>query len=95
MNCISNVINHSLNISCKVEFLIISYGILNLFYLFIFRFERVSNIIKQFKLSCSKLASQFESMEIRNSKFAAFIEVFTANTYVMVIMSDTTICKFF
>jgi len=57
----------------------------------IHRFEKVSNIIKQFKLSCSKLASQFQSMEVRNSSFAAFIEMFTQNTYVMVIMSDTTI----
>lgn len=55
----------------------------------IHRFEKVSNIIKQFKLSCSKLASQFHSMEVRNSSFAAFIEMFTQNTYVMVIMSDT------
>ncbi|XP_047740302.1 ras-related GTP-binding protein A, partial [Hyalella azteca] len=55
------------------------------------RFERVSNIIKQFKLSCSKLAAQFKSMEIKNSNFVAYIEVFTANTYVMVVMSDTSI----
>ncbi|XP_023715393.1 ras-related GTP-binding protein A isoform X1 [Cryptotermes secundus] len=52
------------------------------------RFEKVSNIIKQFKLSCSKLAAQFQSMEVRNSNFAAFIDMFTSNTYVMVIMSD-------
>lgn len=55
------------------------------------RFERVSNIIKQFKLSCSKLAAQFQSIELRNSKFAAHIDVFTPNTYVMVIMSDSSI----
>ena len=42
----------------------------------------------------SKLAAQFQSMEVRNSNFAAFIEVFTANTYVMVIMSDTTISEY-
>lgn len=52
------------------------------------RFEKVSNIIKQFKLSCSKLAAQFQSMEVRNSQFAAFIDIFTPNTYVMVITSD-------
>jgi len=52
------------------------------------RFEKVSNIIKQFKLSCSKLAAQFQSMEVRNSLFAAFIDIFTPNTYVMVITSD-------
>ncbi|KAF4521489.1 hypothetical protein B566_EDAN001787 [Ephemera danica] len=84
----------------------------------IHRFEKVSNIIKQFKLSCRqvpiifivtlklyltlfdqietpkyefKLAAQFQSMEVVNSNFAAFIDVFTPNTYVMVILSDPTI----
>lgn len=55
------------------------------------RFEKVSNIIKQFKLSCSKLAAQFQSMEVRNSRFAAYIDLFTSNTYVMVCMSDPQI----
>jgi Ras-related GTP-binding protein A/B len=107
------------------------------------RFEKISNIIKQFKLSCrssladyfyagcvmvmgdlkriwgwwlththaplppkkthtdadvtfdprSKSAAHFQSMEVRNDKFAAFIDYFTTNTYVMVIMSDPTIRK--
>lgn len=55
------------------------------------RFEKISNIIKQFKLSCSKLHAQFQSMEVRNSSFAAYIDAFTSNTYVMVVMSDTDI----
>jgi Ras-related GTP-binding protein A/B len=55
------------------------------------RFEKISNIIKQFKLSCSKLQAQFQSMEVRNSNFAAYIDEFTTNTYVMVIISDPTI----
>jgi len=50
------------------------------------RFERISNIIKQFKLSCSKTQSNFQGMEVRNSHFSAFIDVFTGNTYMMVIM---------
>eukprot|EP00041_Stephanoeca_diplocostata_P009353 m.144162 g.144162 ORF g.144162 m.144162 type:complete len:202 (-) comp17704_c0_seq23:297-902(-) len=54
------------------------------------RFEKISNIIKQFKLSCSKSTAQFQNMEVRNENFAAFIDYFTTNTYVMVIMSDTT-----
>ncbi|KAG9340180.1 hypothetical protein JZ751_021905 [Albula glossodonta] len=58
------------------------------------RFEKISNIIKQFKLSCSKLAASFQSMEVRNSNFAAFIDVFTSNTYVMVIMSDPSIREY-
>lgn len=57
----------------------------------IHRFEKVSNIIKQFKLSCSKLAAQFQSMEVRNKNFACYIDVFTPNTYVMVVISDPTI----
>jgi len=55
------------------------------------RFEKISNIIKQFKLSCSKFQSSFQSMEVKNSNFTAFIDVLTSNTYVMVIMSDPTI----
>lgn len=43
---------------------------------------------------CSKLAAQFQSMEVRNSNFAAFIDVFTSNTYVTVIMSDPAIRKY-
>lgn len=61
----------------------------------IHRFEKVSNIIKQFKLSCSKLAAQFHSMEVKNSNFSAFIDIFTPNMYIMVIMSDPTIRKLF
>jgi Ras-related GTP-binding protein A/B len=55
------------------------------------RFEKVSNIIKQFKLSCSKTQAQFQAMEVRNSHFTAFIDYFTTNTYVMVIMSDPSV----
>ena len=50
----------------------------------------------------SKLQAQFQSMEVRNSCFSAFVDFFTPNTYVMVIMSDPTIrelynntCTFF
>ncbi|GAX21445.1 Ras-related GTP-binding protein A/B [Fistulifera solaris] len=52
------------------------------------RFEKISNIVKQFKLSCGKAQSQFQGMEVRNSRFAAYIDAFTANTYIMVIVSN-------
>jgi Ras-related GTP-binding protein A/B len=55
------------------------------------RFEKISNIIKQFKLSCSKSQAQFHSLTVRNSIFAAFIEELTSNTYIMVVMSDPNI----
>ncbi len=52
------------------------------------RFEKISNIIKQFKLSCSKSQAQFVAMEVRTARFAAFIEHFTSNTYVLVVLSQ-------
>eukprot|EP00298_Acanthocystis_sp_HF-20_P009847 c18534_g2_i1.p1 GENE.c18534_g2_i1~~c18534_g2_i1.p1 ORF type:complete len:305 (-),score=75.71 c18534_g2_i1:67-981(-) len=55
------------------------------------RFEKISNIIKQFKLSCGKVGAQYQSMETRNGLFSAFIESFTSNTYIMVVVSDPSI----
>ena len=52
------------------------------------RFEKISNIIKQFKLSCSKSQAPFQAMEVSNSNFTAFIDFFTANTFIMVILSN-------
>jgi len=55
------------------------------------RFEKISNIIKQFKLSCSKNQAHFKSMEVHNSNYAAYINEFTPNTYIMVVLYDTAI----
>jgi Ras-related GTP-binding protein A/B len=55
------------------------------------RFEKISNIVKQFKLSCGKAQSQFQGMQVRNARFSAFIDAFTANTYVMVIVSNPVV----
>jgi Ras-related GTP-binding protein A/B len=55
------------------------------------RFEKISNIVKQFKLSCGKAQSQFQGMQVRNSRFSAFIDAFTANTYIMVIVSNPSV----
>ena len=55
------------------------------------RFEKISNIIKQFKLSCIKTNYQFLSMVVKNEKFTSFIDEFTSSTYIMVICSDPDI----
>mmetsp|Transcript_811 Transcript_811/g.1859 ORF Transcript_811/g.1859 Transcript_811/m.1859 type:complete len:408 (+) Transcript_811:107-1330(+) len=55
------------------------------------RFEKISNIIKQFKLSCGKAQSQFQGMQVQNSRFTAYIDQFTANTYIMVIVSNPSV----
>ena len=57
----------------------------------IHRFEKISNIIKQFKLSCSKMQSQFQGMMVGNSSFTAYVDSFTSNTYVMIILSNPLI----
>lgn len=51
------------------------------------RFEKISNIVKQFKLSCSKMQSQFTSFEMRGANFSAFICQYTSDTYILVVMS--------
>mmetsp|Transcript_42686 Transcript_42686/g.96148 ORF Transcript_42686/g.96148 Transcript_42686/m.96148 type:complete len:328 (-) Transcript_42686:63-1046(-) len=55
------------------------------------RFEKVSNIVKQFKLSCGKSQTGFKTLTVRNSNFTAFIERFTNNTFVMIVISDPNI----
>lgn len=53
---------------------------------------RTFSLTREFSFS-SKLHAQFQSMEVRNSSFAAYIDAFTSNTYAMVVMSDTEIRK--
>ncbi|KAJ9073929.1 GTP-binding protein gtr1 [Entomophthora muscae] len=55
------------------------------------RFEKISNIIKQFKQSCTKSQVQFKSMEFRHPTFTAFVDVLTPNTYVLLVMADPSI----
>jgi len=55
------------------------------------RYEKISNIIRQFKLSCSKTQAQFKSLEVKNKNFTAFIDLFTSNTYIMIILSNPKI----
>lgn len=55
------------------------------------RFEKISNIIKQFKLSCIKTNYKFESMVVKNQKFSAYVEGFTTSTYIMIVVSDKNV----
>ena len=50
------------------------------------RFEKISNIVKQFKQSCTKMSSNFTAFELRAHTFSAFIDVLTPNTYILVVM---------
>lgn len=55
------------------------------------RFEKVSNIIKQFKLSCTKSQTQFQSMMIKSKDSTIFLDILTPNTYIMMIITDSKI----
>lgn len=55
------------------------------------RFEKISNIIKQFKQSCTKSQVQFKSMEFCHPTFTAYLDVLTPNTYVLLVMADPSI----
>eukprot|EP00331_Platyophrya_macrostoma_P020134 CAMPEP_0176463668 /NCGR_PEP_ID=MMETSP0127-20121128/36036_1 /TAXON_ID=938130 /ORGANISM="Platyophrya macrostoma, Strain WH" /LENGTH=306 /DNA_ID=CAMNT_0017855893 /DNA_START=51 /DNA_END=971 /DNA_ORIENTATION=- len=74
----------------KSTFLIIAYHE-NLVNKDIVKYERLSTIVKQFKLSCNKIGTSIQSMLIKNSNFMGFIEEFTNNTYIMVVVSDPKI----
>lgn len=52
------------------------------------RFEKISNIIKQFKLSLFSTNYQFQELMVKNSKFRAYLIDFTQSTYLMVILSN-------
>jgi len=55
------------------------------------RFEKISNIVKQFKLSCGKVKTSFRSFQVKNSLFSATIEPFLQHSFVMVVVSDPNI----
>ncbi|KAG9015118.1 GTP-binding protein gtr1 [Tulasnella sp. JGI-2019a] len=56
-----------------------------------YRFNKISEIIKSFKISCTKLQEQFNGLEIRYPTYTALLEILTANTYVLIIVADPTI----
>ena len=74
----------------RATFLVISHAVCKE-HADVHRFEKVSNIIKQFKLSCSKTQAQFATLQVRNAHYSALIEGFTSTTYAMVIVSDKDI----
>merc|ERR1712039_1121453 len=55
------------------------------------RFEKSANIVKQFKLSCGKVKTSFRSFQVKNSLFSATIEPFLQHSFVMVVVSDSSI----
>ena len=54
----------------------------------IHRFEKISNIVKQFKLSCRKVRAHFEGMVVHHSRVSALFENLTRSTAIMLVSSD-------
>lgn len=52
------------------------------------RFEKISELVKNLRGSCNKLQASFEAFEVRGATFSAYLDVFTENTYIMVIVAD-------
>eukprot|EP00928_Gymnodinium_smaydae_P080971 TRINITY_DN64560_c0_g1_i1.p1 TRINITY_DN64560_c0_g1~~TRINITY_DN64560_c0_g1_i1.p1 ORF type:complete len:358 (+),score=88.15 TRINITY_DN64560_c0_g1_i1:100-1074(+) len=52
------------------------------------RFEKISNIVKQFKLSCGRVNTHFRSFKISNAKFSATIQPFLDHSFVMIVTSE-------
>lgn len=60
------------------------------------RFEKVSELIKNFKLSCQKLPAkssqcEFQAVELKAHHFSAYIDSLTSNTYIMILVTDPSI----
>jgi len=52
------------------------------------RFEKISNIIKQFKLSCRKAQAQFQGMQLQAFNLIALFAILSKNTTIMVVASQ-------
>lgn len=55
------------------------------------RFEKISELVKNLRGSCSKLQASFQSLEVRGETFAAYLDVLTADTYILVIVADPSV----
>ena len=55
------------------------------------RFEKISNIVKQFKLGVNREHNTFNTLDIKTSSFRAYMDRFTPNTFILVVTSKSDI----
>ena len=55
------------------------------------RFEKISNIVKQFKLGVNREHNTFSTIDLATGSFRAFMDRFTPNTFILVITSKSDI----
>ena len=51
------------------------------------RFEKISNIVKQFKLGVNREHNTFNTLDIKTASFRAYMDRFTPNTFILVVTS--------
>lgn len=49
------------------------------------RFERISTMVKAFKLGCSRIRAPFKALSMRTSRYNAVLDALTGETLVLVI----------
>ena len=52
------------------------------------KYERLSSLVKNFKIGCSKKGKEIESIVVRDNDFTIVLEVFTKNTFIILIFYD-------
>jgi len=57
----------------------------------ILKYERISTIMKQFKISCNKVGSEISMLSIQNPTFKAVIDEFTNNTFILLVTLNKNI----
>lgn len=55
------------------------------------RYERISELVKQFKIACLDSHHQVQAFELRTPLFSAYLDVLTSSTCVLVIATDPAI----
>jgi Ras-related GTP-binding protein A/B len=51
------------------------------------RFEKISNIVKQFKLGVNREHNTFSTLDVKTSSFRAYMDKFTPNTFILAVTS--------
>jgi len=72
----------------RATFLVVAKATTNRNWNDVHRYEKISNIVKQFKLRCLPTRSRFQSMTVANSGFTAYLGGFTQSTNILVVLSD-------
>ncbi|PKI85557.1 Gtr1p [Malassezia vespertilionis] len=55
------------------------------------RFERISELVKHFKIACMDANQQMQALEISTPEFGAYLDVLTSSTYILVVVTTPAI----